>query len=305
MPKQRQEIVRHIFKGGRFKDHGLDVDILPELVAYKAILVNVAKELWRRNNPDKGRLPANFEESFSLKFYALEPNCACVPLYRVIDSSGQRSLFDEPDEFLQSVPLVANAIRAADIDTALPSNFPASALHLFESYGKTLRNDECFEQYVHGDPSPARYTLHTRTQLLGLVDPSYQDSAEVVGTVTMANVSLPRMTVTRRDGRAIEVVFRPEEEDVVTTALKEHATVQVKVRGRGIFSPNGTLQRIAETTRVELLRAETSTVISSAVPIWEVFQGIMHGVPKEQLDLLPHDAASQHDHYLYGAPKHE
>ncbi|MBU4271337.1 MAG: hypothetical protein KKE86_10085 [Planctomycetes bacterium] len=305
MPKQRQEIVRHIFKGGRFEDHGLDIDILPELIAYKALLVKVAKELWRRNNPDKERLPANFEESFSLKFYALEPNCTCVPLYRVIDSAGQGSLFDEPDEFLQAVPLVANAIRAADVDAALPSDLPANALHLFENYGKTLRNDECIEQVVHGDPSPARYTLHTRSRLLELADRSYQDSVEIVGTVTMAKVSLPRMTVTLRDGRDIEAVFRPEEEDVVTTALKEHATVQVKVRGRGIFAPNGTLRRIAETTRVELLRAETSTVISSAVPIWEVFQEIMQGVPKEQLDLLPHDAASQHDHYLYGAPKHE
>jgi Arc/MetJ-type ribon-helix-helix transcriptional regulator len=38
-------------------------------------------------------------------------------------------------------------------------------------------------------------------------------------------------------------------------------------------------------------------------PIWEVFQEISAGVPKEVWESLPADLSEQHDHYVYGTPK--
>jgi hypothetical protein len=305
MPKRRQEIVRHVFRGGRFEDHGLEVDVLPELVAYKDLLVKIAKELWRRNHPDRVQLPANFEKNFSLKFYALEPNCTSIPLCREVDAEEQGQLFNEPDEFDRAVSLVADSIRAAEADKALPSDFPISALTGFDYYGKSLRDDECIEQIVVGNVFPARYTKKTRSWLLDFANRSYEDSVDVTGTVTMAKVSLPRMAITQPDGREIEAVFRSEEEDIVTTALKEHSTARVRLQGRGLFSPDGALLKIVETTHMELLRPATSKSVSPQVPIWEVFQQIIQEVPPEQIAMLPCDAASQHDHYLYGMSRHE
>jgi hypothetical protein len=37
--------------------------------------------------------------------------------------------------------------------------------------------------------------------------------------------------------------------------------------------------------------------------ISEVIQEIMSDVPREVFETLPRDGASEHDHYLYGAPK--
>jgi hypothetical protein len=37
--------------------------------------------------------------------------------------------------------------------------------------------------------------------------------------------------------------------------------------------------------------------------ISEVIQEIMSDVPREEFETLPRDGASEHDHYLYGAPK--
>ena len=84
MARIKRELVVHTFKGGRFNDHGVDVDVLPELIAYKTILVETAKELWRRKNPDRERLPKNFEDSLSLKFYEVKPGSAAIPLVREI-----------------------------------------------------------------------------------------------------------------------------------------------------------------------------------------------------------------------------
>lgn len=38
-------------------------------------------------------------------------------------------------------------------------------------------------------------------------------------------------------------------------------------------------------------------------PIWEKILDLVKDVPPEELDKLPRDGASQHDHYIYGTPK--
>jgi antitoxin component of MazEF toxin-antitoxin module len=38
-------------------------------------------------------------------------------------------------------------------------------------------------------------------------------------------------------------------------------------------------------------------------PIWEKILDLVKDVPPEELDKLPTDGASQHDHYIYGTPK--
>src|SRR2546426_7936193 len=39
-------------------------------------------------------------------------------------------------------------------------------------------------------------------------------------------------------------------------------------------------------------------------PLWEVAAELLKDVPQEVLDRLPTDGAAQHDHYIYGTPKH-
>jgi len=38
-------------------------------------------------------------------------------------------------------------------------------------------------------------------------------------------------------------------------------------------------------------------------PIWDAFIEASLEIPDEELDLLPTDGATQHDHYIYGTPK--
>jgi len=39
-------------------------------------------------------------------------------------------------------------------------------------------------------------------------------------------------------------------------------------------------------------------------PIWEIAGELFDEIPEEELERLPIDGATQHDHYLYGTPKH-
>ena len=43
---------------------------------------------------------------------------------------------------------------------------------------------------------------------------------------------------------------------------------------------------------------------ASAKPFWEIAEELFAAIPDEALARLPTDGAAQHDHYIYGTPKH-
>jgi len=304
MGKGHRELVTQTFRGGRFDDHGLDIDVLPELIAYKTLLVETAKELWRRKNPGRRNLPGNFENSMVLKFYEIGPGSVAVPICREFEDGAQGSFpfVQDPDELDEAVGLVSEVIQAAGQHGPIPEGFPASLLERFETYGRSLRDDEVIEHRLPRNGYAIAYTPITRKRLTELAAQPYQDAVDVVGSVTMARVSRPRMAITLDSAVEVEAPFAPDQEDIITTALKEHATAKVRLRGRGQFV-NGTLRRIVAVDSVTLLPGGEIPFDETALPIWEVFDQIMRGVSEEDLSGLPADAAAQHDHYIYGVPK--
>ena len=59
---------------------------------------------------------------------------------------------------------------------------------------------------------------------------------------------------------------------------------------------NGTATEQATATR-------TAGPPEACPPIWEAFIEASLDIPDEELDRLPTDGATQHDHYIYGTPK--
>jgi hypothetical protein len=302
MTKKPHKLVTHTFKGGRFEDHGLDFDVLPDLVAYKSLLVETAKELWKRKNPDRQRLPNKFDDSLVLKFYEIVSGSVAIPICREIEESEQSTLLPDDNELDEAVELVTQVIDAADREMPLPDDFPVALLEKFENYGKCLREDEFIEHRLPNRRNASRYTPTVRNRLSEYAARPYHDDVDVVGTVTMARVTKPRMSITLENAVEVEAPFPPEQEDIITTALKEHSTAKIRLQGRGQFL-NGSLHKIVEVESVELLPGGEIPFDETSQPIWEVFEKIMLGVPEEELDKLPVDGAAQHDHYIYGVPK--
>lgn len=304
MVRTKRELVTHTFKGGRFDDHGVDLDVLPDLIAYKTLLVETAKELWRRKNPDRQRLPKNFEDSVSIKFYEVRKGSAAIPLFREVETDDQLSFLDsQRDELDEAVDLIADTVDAAGQNRTLPQSLPSNVVPLFENYGKTLRGDEWIEQIPTHRSYSVRYSPEVRERLTRWPQSSYEDDVDVIATVTMARVSRPRMGITLDDGREVEAAFRPEDEGIITTALKEHATAKVRVEGRAQFAVGGQIQRIVRVDRITLLPAGEMAFDSSAKPLWKVFTEIVSQIPEAELQKLPTDTAENHDHYIYGTPK--
>ena len=299
MSISHRNLVNHTFHGPRFDDGGVDLDVTPDLHRYKTLLVEVAKELWRRNHSDRKNLPKNFEDSLSMKFYEVRPNCATVPLERVLSTDDREQLWNAEDELDDAVTLVTETIEAAGNDQSLPERFPKHLLALFLDYGKTLRDEEWIEQRPAKRESGVRYDAAVRERLTRWVETSYEDAVDLTGEVTMARVSKPQMEIQFQD-RKVEAAFRPEDEDVITTALKQHTTAKLRVIGRGQFGPDGIVRKITEVTDIILLSSGDQPFDSSAKPIWDVFAEILSDVPAEQFSNLPVDGADRHDFYIHG-----
>ncbi len=301
---ERRPLVIHKFRGHRFEDHDLDFAVLPELVAYRTIVVDCAKALWRRDHPDRERLPANYEESIVLSFSRVEGSSVAVPIERKIFAGEQARLWQKRDEVDEAVSLIADAVEAASADRPLPRKFPKEALGAFESYGRTLRADEWFEQIPTGRAIPALYTIATRERLTAWATQRYEDSIDVVGAVMMARVMPPRFAVqVSDDGPAVEAPFEPSAEAAILEALNHYRSAKVRVRGRGSFTSAGQLVRIARVDDVQVLASGELEFDRSAPPIWAVIRAIMSEVPNEQLARIPQ--SSEIDRIVYGGSDDE
>jgi len=306
MAKKIVELVSHTFRGGRFDDHCLDVDVLPELVAYKTILVETAKELWRGNNPGRQRLPRNFEESLRLKFREVRDNCATVPLMREIEVEDQGALFDpDPDELDQAVDLVAKVVDAVEHDTLIPPEFPKGLLSRFNDYGKTLEDGESFEQKPRNWQTAVSYTSQTRDRISELTYQDYEDSIDYCGEAHAADLD-GRFAIRLQDGTKVPGNFSQDQESLITEALKEHSTQHLRIKGRAEFwGANGKIKRITAVDSMSLQPAGEVPFDPHARPIWDEISELAASIPDEEWAKVPTDGARNLDHYLYGHPKRE
>ena len=175
------------FDGKRFENHALDVECTRELIAYRNIVLECAKELWRRKNPGRVRLPRKFEEGFQVEFGEIRDGSAAVPLYRVKAADQAELDLGNMDEFDEAAQLVDEAILAASTDQLLPQALPSNVIPLFRDFGKTLRDDEVLYTRARHASSESAFTVSGRKRLNEWIAPVYEDLIDITGEVCMAD----------------------------------------------------------------------------------------------------------------------
>lgn len=291
------------FDGERFTGHALDVECTHELIAYRDLVLECAKSLWRAKYPNRSNLPKGFQKGFRLQFNRLEDGSALVPLQRVRSAEEQGEL-DLADEFEEAVTLIDQAIRAANDDDLLPIGLPSNVIPLFRDFGKTLRDDEVLFTRGRGNDQEAPYTAKARKRLAEWVEATYEDLVSVVGEVRMANLGPGRfaLLVSRAGGQSVvEGKFSPADEAKVLAALKEHRTTRLQVEGMGEFgTADRMLKRFSRVDQVDMV-AETVSYDDAATPIWEQLSAIGRAAPASAWDAVPTDLSARIDEVVYGS----
>lgn len=293
------------FDGERFTDHLLDVDCVGELANYKRLVLECAKELWRRAHPDYERLPKGFEERLVLCFSEVTEGSALVPLRRVV--AQEQPPLDFDDEFDHAAALIDDAITAADRDDLLPAELPRNVIPLFREFGRTLRESETLFVQSRHHATAAPYTARARQRLADWTEATYEDVVDVMGEVSMANVRGGAFELTLQAGQPpVKGKFTEVQEAEVLAALQSHTTTRLRVKGRGEFSQaDRQLRRLLRVDHVTAGAATEPPYVEGAKPIWETLAELGESVPEEVWDAVPPDLAKRLDHYLYSSNEAE
>lgn len=289
------------FDGERFADHALDIDCVGELTAYKRLVMECAKELWRRAHPDYERLPKGFEEKLTLRFSEVIPGSAVVPLRRVVEQ--EQSLLDFDDEFDRAAALIDEAIAAADADELLPVALPRNVIPLFRDFGRSLRDSETLFVQSRHRATAAPYTAKARLRLADWTEATYEDVVDAIGEVNMANVRGGAFELTVAPGQPpVKGKFTEAQEAEVLNALQSHMTTRLHVKGLGEFSQSD--RQLRKLLRVDSVAAASTTetaYVEGTKPIWETLAELGASVPDEVWEQVPTDLAKRIDHYLYSS----
>jgi len=310
MARRIQHPLRELrFTGGRFEENTgwLDLDILPELLMYQKILLETAKEEWRRRNPDRERLPPGFEKSIVLGIHHIKAGSLVVPIERIIEVDDDAMPLYVEDEVDEAARLIDETLLAIDEDVLLPQRLPSRILPLFEDWGKTLAPDEGIVLNGQAGRTP-RFDAGVRERLLSRKHECYEDAIDLVGEVRAAELRAHEggsFTILLANGDAVSGFFTDEQEEEITEALHEHRQVRLKIKGVGEFEASGRLRKILRIDHFEERSVGEIPFDQHARPIWEVIAEIGQSVPEEDWNKVPTDIAENLHHYLYGDPRED
>ena len=302
--------IQHIktlrFSGGRFEQTPgwLDLDVLPELTAYKKLLIETSTETWKQRNPERKAPPKQFKKNLRLGLREIRGGSCVVTIEQNPANQPDLSDMDYGVIFNQAVKIIDNTLIAIHHNARLPENLSDRVISLFNHWGKTLKDDECID-LSEGNKNGAIFDADTRKKLQTLISKPKQYLIEMTGEVQTTDLKKEigrSFKLLLENGETIPGVFIHKQEATVTENL-QGPQVQIWFEGMEEFDPSEQLPSILNIDRLETRKPGERPFDPTEPSIWEKIAKIRESIPKEAWDDVPTDLASNLDHYLYGAPK--
>ena len=245
MTDQWRRVVTLHFGGDRYGERALDAAACGELQRFQFLVTETAKSLWRNKNPGRARLPKNFEARTHLWLRSIEDGSTAIPFEIPVDKPLMNAL-EAPQidsEVTEAIDLVHRVFLSVNDDIELPEKCPKQLLSEFARLGESL-SDSCTLTFAPPKKNFAHVTKRDRDRLLSIVENSYEDELDIVGRVLEADVRKRQFQIWIDDKTNIVASFTKEQETQVTSALKNHESVCLRVRGRGEFTSGESLERL-------------------------------------------------------------
>ncbi len=299
MSARWKEVVRITFRGERFRDHALDVSALTKLGELQKMFTDMAKSLWRAANPGAQRLPKGFEARTRLCLRKIEGGSAVAPLEVRVDEEQQEFAEPEFDPINEAVVVTHQLFRAVERNERLPERFPKEQVGGYARWSGDLGEGEVIEIEPVGT-EPAHVTSLTSPRLESFVETQHESTLEMTGEVFEADVRQGRFQMRLDDGTQVKVSFSPEQEETVTSALKDHKVCRLVVEGKAECSPEGKVLRVSKVDELQVRPVDYVPYDPEAPAIEDVLAKLASEVPEEEWDKLPPDLTERLDYYLYG-----
>lgn len=301
MTDQWRRVVTLHFSGNRYGERALDAAACGELQRFQTMVTETAKALWRLKNPGRARLPKNFESRTQLWLRSIEDGSTAIPFEIPVDQPLMNML-EVPQiygEVTEAVDLVHRVFLSVNNDVELPENCPKQLLSEFARLGESL-SDSCTLTFAPPKKHVAHVTKHDRDRLLSIAENSYEDELDIVGHVLEADVRKRQFQIWIDDKTNVVASFTKEQEAQVTSALKNHESVRLRVRGRGEFTSEGKPRKVTRVAELDPISSDPPKFRVDAPRIEDVITDIFRDVPEQDWDRVPTDLSHRLDSYISG-----
>ncbi len=222
------------FRGKRFESNEMPIEVLSDLVAYRELLVVVARHLFREANPHRRRLAKNFDADFVLVLGKIGEGSTISPILRRDPSPGVNSaLFAD---YFEQARTEVEAYLASPSTGIARHRLPDEALGRFAAFGRGLRDDEEVEIRSPGSQGVV-YSKVARRNLLLATESRYEEDVEIEGLVREVDKDKEQCKLKPDDGGRITVSFPSMLLPQTFSSLVEDQ--RISVRGVGTFNKDG------------------------------------------------------------------
>jgi hypothetical protein len=267
------------WRGGRFDDAsdrgpGFPVDALAELSRYERLLVQVARGIWKEENPDRERAPKRFDEGLRLRLVGVERGCV-VTVLEPRKSLADGMLF-QPDTWIdRAQERITDALAAVVDGNPIPADFPGSAIGSLVQFGSGLAADEAC--IVRGrNRTSVAYTQAARRHLVDLTSPEgIEVDGDLVGRIGELNMDKLTFEFTQLHGPRVEGrLARMELLGEVKSALgREPIAPFVRIRCQFTTDAHGRLSAINDVADLETIIAPDDALGSKFIGLLAMESG--------------------------------
>ena len=216
MTEPRSFLLRYV--GARFEGHRLPLDILPDLSAFRDLLVSYVKAEWRAAHAERERLPKGFEKSIAFDLVGIKDGSA-VPQLEWDRDTAQLLLPDFKDELEMLVEeayaKVLNLIDGASGPVGT-IELTSENIRALNKFGSSLLPSEKIEflDSRGADGNVVFLDTYRRKRLITRGRDSYQTRFEDIGKLLGSEIdptgTVGTITINTSDYGKITVLVSPE-----------------------------------------------------------------------------------------------
>ncbi len=209
--------------GDRFDGHAIPLEVLKDLSVLEELIVEVAKWHFKRDNPERKRIPKGFADEISLKVTEIEQGSAIPKIVLAIASAGS-TLFpsDHRDCFEKAKDSIIKVVDSAEKQEPVQGLLSDNHLAYFDRIGRSLREGESLELNYPDPKRPARLNKATRRYLTLATSSThgYTEEVRVRGRLCEADQEKERFHLRLIDGSRIPAPIQPEHLDTILDAFR-------------------------------------------------------------------------------------
>ncbi|HEY0274369.1 MAG TPA: hypothetical protein VGC22_14345 [Chitinophaga sp.] len=242
--------------GKRFEDHSIPLDLLEDFAALDELLIEVAKWVYLKENPDRKRVPRGFTNGISLKLSSIAEGSAIPKILLVASSVG---IFPNQNlhYFEKAKENILSSMYAAEQNGDIIKFIPENLLGYFNRIGKRLKDDEAID-FSYNSPIniPAKLTKNSRKKLILASSKitEFTSEATVRGLIPEVDKAKKTFTILTTNGQKIMAKIEEQHLETIQEAFNKYESkCLVLISGLGRFNQQDKLEEMEFIEHISIL----------------------------------------------------